>query len=260
MIGDVLKTLEETDQLDNTLVFFLSDNGAWMNPSNGLGDDSVPAIDGGQNAPFKEGKGSTWEGGLRVPLIVKTPAAATSSTCNARPSIPTPTSSLDIFPTILSYAGLAAGNSKQLDGLSLEPLLSGTSDELDRECLYWWREASLYALRCGHLKAHLITRSGFDFQDVGTKHDPPLVFNIENDPGELYPLEVGKGVSDAELAYLGRMAAEHEELLEEDKAASLYLAQSISVMPCCKRGGGGDNDVPKVWKHCVCPRELAVTE
>ena len=58
---------------DNTIVVFTSDNGAWINPSNGLSDRGTYGMgpfDGGTNAPFYEGKGSTWEGGFRVPFVM----------------------------------------------------------------------------------------------------------------------------------------------------------------------------------------------
>ena len=74
IIGELISTLKKIGQYDNTLIFFLSDNGAWVNPSNGLGDDSVSPLDGGSNAPFQGGKGDTWKGGLRVPAILKVSA------------------------------------------------------------------------------------------------------------------------------------------------------------------------------------------
>lgn len=265
IIGEIISTLEKTNQLDNTLILFLSDNGAWVNPSNGLGDDgSVSPLDGGSNAPFQGGKGDTYEGGLRVPFIVKRPVAGddeqTGTTTCAFEPIRVPVSALDILPTVLDYAGVELPKDEVHDGVSLRALLEGEVDSLEERCLFHWRERDLYAVRCGRLKAHFITRSGFDFKDLGTKHDPPLVFDIESDPAEKYPLAVGdQGLTQEELDDIIDAGKKHEAEMEEGKAKSLYLAQGLDIMPCCDRENTANNldDIPKIWVHCTCNRQAA---
>jgi len=257
IIGAILNTLKEIDEYDNTLIIFMSDNGAWINPSNGLNDAStVSPFDGGSNGVFRGGKGSTWEGGIRVPLLVKPPLSTTTTTKH----ILTPTTATDLLPTIMDYAGAPLNSNYTVDGVSLRPLLE-TGGSLEPRCIYHWRENDLYAIRCGALKAHFITRSGFNISDVGELHDPPIVYKIEEDPGENFPVVAGEfGVTADDVAFLIKMGNEHRREMEKNKSESLYLKQRVDVMPCCTRGGLGeieldnDDDVPRIWKHCVCER------
>ena len=92
---------------------------------------------------------------------------------------------MDLFPTFLSFAGIPMPNDRKFDGVDLAPLLRSSAIDVKdpHECIYFWREAQLYAIRCGQYKAHFVTRSGFDFSDKGTVQDPPLLFNVEWNPG-----------------------------------------------------------------------------
>lgn len=157
---------------------------------------------------------------------------------------------------MLQYAGVLSYPNVTYDGISLQPLLEQEiASLLGNRCLYHWREQDLYAIRCGPLKAHFVTRSGFDFSDTGTKHDPPLVFNIDQDPAENFALEVGSGLTQAELDNLVEMANEHVNEMEENKVASKYLAQDVMAMPCCSRSDSKNvNEIPRIWRHCTCDR------
>ncbi len=115
-IGRILKQLEDLKLADNTYVFFTSDNG-------GLATLEGPSTPATINSPLREGKGYLYEGGIRVPLLVRGPGIkAGSTTTNA-------ISSVDYFPTILELAGLAAPTAEdKVDGVTLVPLLnSGTN-------------------------------------------------------------------------------------------------------------------------------------
>jgi len=228
-IGLILDALSATNQLDNTIIIFTSDNGAWLSPSNGLNDESVPPQDGGCNAPLRGGKGSTWEGGFRAPFIFK----GTGGSSVGGQRITVPISGVDVFPTLLDFAGVGILDQQKRDGKSFRRLIDddGNNDDPIHECLPYWRERDLYAVRCGAIKGHFITRSGFDFSDHGEQHDPPLLFNIENDPAEAFPL--GAEDFEDELNAILDFADRHRKEMANDTAESLYLQQAVSVMPCC---------------------------
>ena len=124
-VGKVLACLEQNGLSDRTLVVFTSDNGGAVH---------FPATD---NAPLRLGKGYPYEGGLRVPLIVRWPAVISPGRTEE-----VPVSSIDLLPTIAEAAGLDLAD-QDLDGVSLMPVLRETGD-LRRDTLiwhfphYWW--------------------------------------------------------------------------------------------------------------------------
>ncbi|MBD3188628.1 sulfatase-like hydrolase/transferase [Candidatus Bathyarchaeota archaeon] len=122
-IGRLLATLEELDILDETIIFFFSDNGGLATGS------GTPTC----NKPLAEGKGWMYEGGVRDPLIVKWPGVVKPGTkCGV------PVTSTDFYPTILEMAGLPPMTNQHVDGVSLLPLLKGSGEgALDREAIYW---------------------------------------------------------------------------------------------------------------------------
>jgi arylsulfatase A-like enzyme len=115
-VGRLMKRLEELKLSERTVIVFTSDNGGL------LGSTS--------NVPLRAGKGSAYEGGVRVPLIVTWPGVTKPGSVN-----PTPVISADYYPTLLSIAGAtpAAG---AVDGVSIVPLLR-QSGALARDALYW---------------------------------------------------------------------------------------------------------------------------
>ncbi|MEQ2007692.1 MAG: sulfatase-like hydrolase/transferase, partial [Limisphaerales bacterium] len=123
-IGRILKQLDDLKLADNTYVFFTSDNG-------GLATLEGPGTPATINSPLREGKGYLYEGGIRVPLLVRGPGIAPGSTAtNAM-------SSVDYLPTIVELAGLAAPKpTESVDGVTLAPLLKGTGAPAARP-LFW---------------------------------------------------------------------------------------------------------------------------
>lgn len=123
-VGRVLKKLEELGIADHTVVVFTSDNG-------GLSVKEGPNTPATSNAPLRAGKGHVYEGGIRVPLVVKWPSVTRpGSTCSV------PVSSQDFYPTFLEIAGAKGDPNHVVDGESLVPLLRGTGG-LKRDALYW---------------------------------------------------------------------------------------------------------------------------
>lgn len=116
-VGRVMRKLEELGLAENTIIVFTSDNGGLIGCTS--------------NAPLRAGKGSAYEGGVRVPLIVKWPGVAKpGSLCGA------PVIGADFFPTLLAMAGVSVPGSHAVDGESLVPLLK-QSGPLTRDALYW---------------------------------------------------------------------------------------------------------------------------
>lgn len=121
-VGRILKKLDDLKIAENTLVIFTSDNG-------GLATVEGPNTPATNNAPFREGKGYLYEGGLRVPLLMRWPGMIKpGSVCSA------PVVSYDFLPTIADLCGLEVP--EKIDGISIRPLLEGES-KLARETLYW---------------------------------------------------------------------------------------------------------------------------
>lgn len=118
-IGIVLNQLRALGLDKNTLVIFTADNG---------GVSSGDAFST-SNLPLRGGKGRQWEGGTRVPLIIRCPGAAQNRTSDV------PVMGIDYFPTILEYAGLSLNTPKTYDGVSILPLLK--DQKIENRLLYW---------------------------------------------------------------------------------------------------------------------------
>lgn len=176
IVGRLMKTLEDTGQLDNTFVFFTSDNGA--------NEDTWPD-EGFQ--PWRGGKGTTWEGGVRVPGIAYWPGMiAAGRTSDGLFDI------TDLFNTALSIAGETDRISDQryIDGIDQTGFLLADNGESARQMVYLYSGTKLTAVRWMEYKVHLSVfltqspRQNIDesvLADVGTA---PWVFNLYTDPKE----------------------------------------------------------------------------
>jgi arylsulfatase A len=121
-VGRIVKKLDELRIADRTMVIFTSDNG-------GLAVKEGPNTPATSNAPLRAGKGYLYEGGLRVPLIVRWPGVAkAASTCDV------PVFSADLYSTVVEAAG--AGENTLVDGQSLLPLLK-QEEGFKSRALYW---------------------------------------------------------------------------------------------------------------------------
>lgn len=123
-VGRVLATLDTLGLAENTVVIFTSDNGGYVNEYDGRRVTN--------NAPLRSGKGSLYEGGIRVPLIIRWPGETSAGReCDQ------PVCSTDFYRTVLEMAGLEAGAEQAPDGLSLAALLRHPETRLEREALYF---------------------------------------------------------------------------------------------------------------------------
>jgi arylsulfatase A-like enzyme len=134
---------------------------------------------GGSAGLLREGKGSTWEGGMREPAIAWWPGRIKPGGVTSEIG-----STLDLFTTSLSLAGAPLPDDRSIDGLDLSPVLFGTGSS-PRETMFFYRGTRLYAVRHGPFKAHWITQSAYG-PDAPQEHNPPLLFHLGHDPSEQF--------------------------------------------------------------------------
>jgi len=125
-VGRILARLSELGIADRTIVIFSSDNGGFIN------EDRTKSVT--SNYPLRSGKGSLYEGGIRVPLIVQWPGVTKAAGVCTQP-----VSSIDFYPTILDITALGGDpqHNADMDGLSLVSLLKDPTARLKRKALYW---------------------------------------------------------------------------------------------------------------------------
>jgi arylsulfatase len=181
-IGEILKALERNGVDNNTLVIFTSDNGPWLNFGNHAGSA----------AGLREGKGTSWEGGQRVPCIMRWPGTISEGViCNKLAS------SIDILPTLAEIAG-ASLPEKKIDGISLLPLLKGDKNASPRKIFYYYyQQNSLEGVQKENWKLVLPhTWRSYEGMDPGKDGWPgkfsnasissPELYDLRRDPGERY--------------------------------------------------------------------------
>jgi arylsulfatase A-like enzyme len=168
-VGQILETLRREGLAGNTLVFFTSDNGPWL----------IMNQQGGSAGLLRDGKGSTWEGGMRVPGLAWWPGRIRAGLVNTNL-----TCMLDLFPTALKLAGAAPPPDRIIDGFDMSAtLLTGAPGP--RRSMMYYRGTRLFAARQDQWKLHLFTQKGYG-QSKPEAHDPPLLFDLHTDPGESF--------------------------------------------------------------------------
>jgi arylsulfatase A len=165
--GRILDALKAAGLDRRTLVVFTSDNGPWL----------PFGSHGGSAGPLREGKGTTWEGGVRTPAIFWWPGTA-------RPSVVTDIgSAMDLFVTGAGLAGAPLPSDRVIDGVDLRARLTGAGAVPGRALFYYW-DNELRAVRKGAYKAHFVTSGAYGEGEPRQEHNPPLLFNVAEDPGE----------------------------------------------------------------------------
>ncbi len=173
-VGQILQTVKELGIDENTLVIFTSDNGPWLPQKE----------EGGSAGLLFEGKGSTYEGGMRVPAIARWPGVIQPG--QVTNAIAT---TMDLLPTLLTLAGVPLPKDRQLDGVDQSPVLRGEKPGV-QDKVFYYNGRELYAIRKGAWKMHLTTRPSYS-KEPPVNHDPPLLFQLENDPSEKYNVAAG---------------------------------------------------------------------
>ena len=259
-VGELVGLLEDLGMDENTLIFFSSDNGPWLQQLQ----------EAGTTAYFRGGKYDTWEGGLRVPAFVRW----SGHIAPHQRSLDV-VSTLDIFPTILQIAGVSLPDDRFIDGVDLTPLLlekghprrgkgrrtmssvgrgEGEGQEDDERCLFFYQGSSadpsnstnlvteddftgpgqtgLFAVRCGAYKAHYYTRTAFGPDAAGwALQQPPLLFQIEHDPAEAYAIDNTTTEYSQAVATISAATVEHQATL--GVVPNQYaLGDDTALCPC----------------------------
>ncbi|MEO0454586.1 MAG: sulfatase [Verrucomicrobiota bacterium] len=171
-VGQIMKTLKELNLDEKTLVVFTSDNGPWL----------IKGDHGGSAGPLRDGKGSTFEGGQRVPGIFWWPGtipAGKTTTFNA--------TTLDLMPTLASFAGTEAPQDREIDGIDISAVLKGRGTEATSRDYFVY--AGGKAIRIGDWKYRHDTQFGkWEAKDkkLGKKENPRVeqLFHLVDDLGE----------------------------------------------------------------------------
>ncbi|MEM1070711.1 MAG: sulfatase [Planctomycetota bacterium] len=181
-VGRVLDALEHKGVLDTTVVIFTSDNGGFAKATN--------------NAPLRANKGSYYEGGIRVPLIIRWPGFDSSGRVVREPVITN-----DLYPTCLAAANLPMRDHQHADGLNLKPLLKG-EESLPRKSLFW--HFPHYNKHPSSFPCSVIRKEEWKLIE---SYDPPSVemYNLQDDLSETQNLAES-------------MPARRDQLLEELQA------------------------------------------
>ena len=140
-VGQILEALRREKLDGDTLLMFASDNGPWLSYGN----------HGGSQGPFREGKGTAFEGGVRVPFVARWPGHIPRGAQSSEPAM-----TIDLLPTVARLAGAAVPQDRIVDGRDIWPLLgtsAGAASPHDVLYFYWGQE--LHAVRSGRWKLHL---------------------------------------------------------------------------------------------------------
>ena len=180
-VGRVLEALEKNGLSENTIVVFTSDNGPWLSYGDHAGSSGI----------YREGKGTAWEGGQRVPCIVKYPDEISAGTV-----IDEPLMGIDWLPTFASLTDSKLSSNK-IDGKNIWPLLTSETNKSPHEALYfYYKQNELHAVRSGDWKLYfprsyrsLNGRPG-GIDGIPVKYDQNIVsenelYNLKSDPKEL---------------------------------------------------------------------------
>ncbi|XP_036093695.1 arylsulfatase A isoform X1 [Rousettus aegyptiacus] len=214
VVGALMTTVGDLGMLRETLVLFTSDNGP----------ETMRMSHGGCSGLLRCGKGTTYEGGVRVPALVFWPGHVSPGVTHELAS------TLDLLPTLSALAGASLPN-VTLDGIDLSALLLGTGKS-PRKTLFFYSAnpdevRGVFAVRSGKHKAHFFTQGSAHSDTTPdlachassplTAHDPPLLFDLSKDPGENYNL-------------LGDVAKVPPEALRALKQLELLKAQFDAAM------------------------------
>ena len=180
-VGRVIEALEKNNLTENTIVVFTSDNGPWLSYGDHAGSSGI----------YREGKGTAWEGGQRVPCIIKYP-----SEIKAKTIIDEPVMGIDWMPTFSHITGSKLSDNK-IDGKNIWPLLTQKEDKSPHKELYfYYRQNELHAVRSGNWKLYFPRSYRTLNGKPGGKDGMPVkyeynevksneLYNLKEDPSEM---------------------------------------------------------------------------
>jgi arylsulfatase A len=207
-VGQVLDALRSQGLDKDTLVVFTSDNGPWL----------TKGADGGSAGPLRGGKGSTWEGGVRVPTLAWWPGRVPAGSVNDAVA-----ATIDLLPTFVSLAGGTVPATPVIDGRDITPILLGQSKESAREAHYYFAGYNLQAVRQGRWKLAIAPQP----EGNNLKKSPKMADGLR-----LYDL-------DTEIGEQTDVAAQHPEIVAKLKALADKMSAEIGGKePTARRPAG----------------------
>lgn len=203
-VGRILESLERNHLTENTLVIFTSDNGPWLSYGNHAGSAS----------PLREGKGTSFEGGTRVPCIMRWPRHIPAGTTCTEPLM-----TIDILPTIAAITGTALPP-QRIDGANILPFLKGDTAAKNPHLAYftYYNRNDLQAVRSGRWKLVLEHRSRTMQDQPQGSEGKPGKYRMQNIPKALYDLSVDIAETTDVSATNPEMVAHLEALAETARA------------------------------------------
>lgn len=220
-VGRIVDAVRRAKLDDHTIVIFTSDNGPWLSYGNHAGSAG----------PLREGKGTTFEGGVRVPFIARWPQRMPKGAVVDQPAM-----TIDLLPTIARWVGVAVPADRAIDGRDVSPLLTGRRNaSTPHEALYFYWGHELHAVRSGNWKLHLphpyqsLAAAGADGKPgkYVRKQIELSLFDLDADPGE------SNDVSARHPDVVKRLL-EHAERAREDLGDSLTGRAGKNVRPAGK--------------------------
>jgi len=197
-VGRLLATLRELKLEGRTLVMFSSDNGPWLSKGR----------DGGEAGPLRGGKGSTFEGGVRVPTLAWWPGRiAAGSVCDVVAG------NIDLLPTFVRLSGGSVPAAKPIDGRDISALLFGQSSQSPREAHFYYKGYKLEAVRSGPWKLAL----GPQVEAMG---QPGRSSDAATPGVRLYNL-------DAEIGEQTNVAPQHPDIVKRLQATAAQMAADL---------------------------------
>ncbi|XP_006817057.2 arylsulfatase-like [Saccoglossus kowalevskii] len=239
-VGEILDTIRSTGLSHNTLAFFISDNGPHVEICE----------EGGSPGMLKGGKATSWEGGIRVPAIAWWPGVIAGGQVSSQV-----VSTIDVFASAVDFAGGTLPHDRIIDSLSLKSLLLHKAQS-PHQVLFFYCSDRLMALRYNSYKIHFhshsfpseefiryyacpdgglpVTQFYYCYDCYGnciTSHNPPLIYNVEKDPGEKHPLSPWQHKEMIESVMA--VVAEHKSTLKTSSHDPQLNIIHRSLVPCC---------------------------
>ncbi|RNL83260.1 arylsulfatase [Sinomicrobium pectinilyticum] len=205
-VGEILRALEEQQLDKNTLVIFTSDNGPWLS----YGDHAGSAY------PFREGKGTSWEGGQREPFIARFPGRLPENK-----TIGTPVMAIDLFPTIASLTNSPLPK-HPIDGKDIWNIMTGKTDENPHEAYYFYYKVNeLHGVRYKNWKLYFPHNyRTMEGQEPGRGGQPGEYRYVDLPEMELYDLAT-------DSAETRNIAAKHPEIVNKIVALANAKRQEL---------------------------------
>ncbi|QDV27780.1 sulfatase family protein [Aureliella helgolandensis] len=205
-VGQVLDAIRDSNLAENTLVIFTSDNGPWLSQD----------AHGGSAGLLREGKGTTWEGGMREPTIMWWPGTIEAGQATAAMGCTT-----DLLATCATLSGGQLPTDRVIDSVDLTPVLHDATANTRNE-LFYYRAYELMAVRMGPWKVHFQEQGSYGTEPKKlTKCAPPKLYHLEHDPSERYNIAQN----------YPEIVAQVEQLVEEHRKTLVPAPSQLENKP-----------------------------